>query len=74
MPVTEGHTQIIPKCEQVCAFNAFVSDSTPDHAKKLGDLPDEYIRDIGPLCKKIALATGVEQYNIIQVRPSHVND
>ena len=38
-----------------------------DHAEKLTDLPDEYLRDIGPVIKKIALATGVEQYNIIQV-------
>lgn len=51
-----------------------------DHAKTLGDLPDEYLRDIGPLLKRVALATGVEQYNILQVIPmefvcsSDVND
>ncbi|KAJ7237920.1 HIT-like domain-containing protein [Mycena haematopus] len=50
MPVAEGHTQVIPKY----------------HAVTLGDLPDEYLRDIGPVVKKIALATGVEQYNIVQ--------
>ncbi|KAJ7783694.1 HIT-like domain-containing protein [Mycena maculata] len=50
MPTTEGHTQVIPKY----------------HAETLGDLPDEYLRDIGPVIKKIALATGVEQYNIVQ--------
>ncbi|KAJ7932486.1 HIT-like domain-containing protein [Mycena leptocephala] len=50
MPVSEGHTQVIPK----------------DHAETIGDLPDEYLRDIGPVVKKIALATGVEQYNIVQ--------
>jgi len=50
MPTTEGHTQVIPKY----------------HAETLGDLPDEYLRDIGPVIKKVALATGVEQYNIVQ--------
>ncbi|KAJ7092636.1 HIT-like domain-containing protein [Mycena epipterygia] len=50
MPTAEGHTQVIPKY----------------HAETLGDLPDEYLCDIGPVLKKIALATGVEQYNIVQ--------
>ncbi|KAK7446718.1 hypothetical protein VKT23_014413 [Stygiomarasmius scandens] len=50
MPIAEGHTQVIPKY----------------HAKTLADLPDEYLADIGPVIKKIALSTGVEQYNIVQ--------
>ncbi|ESK90606.1 hit domain protein [Moniliophthora roreri MCA 2997] len=50
MPTTEGHTQVIPKY----------------HAETLADLPDEYLRDIGPVVRKIALATGVEAYNIVQ--------
>ncbi|KAF7320076.1 hypothetical protein MKEN_00791900 [Mycena kentingensis (nom. inval.)] len=49
-PVSEGHTQIIPKY----------------HAETLGDLPDEYLQDIGPLIKKVALSTGVKDYNILQ--------
>ncbi|EDR02864.1 uncharacterized protein LACBIDRAFT_191650 [Laccaria bicolor S238N-H82] len=49
-PVSEGHTQVIPKY----------------HARTLGELPDEYLRDIGPLIKKVALSTGVEQYNVMQ--------
>jgi len=49
-PVSEGHTQIIPKY----------------HAKTIGELPDEYLQEIGPTLKKVALATGVEQYNILQ--------
>ncbi|KAG6839323.1 hypothetical protein C0991_003673, partial [Blastosporella zonata] len=32
----------------------------------LGDLPDEFLSDIGPAIKKVALATGVKEYNIIQ--------
>lgn len=49
-PVSEGHTQIIPKY----------------HARTIGDLPDEYLTDIGPLLKKVAKATGAEQYNVLQ--------
>lgn len=33
----------------------------------IGTLPDEYLVEIGPMCKKVALATGVEQYNVLQV-------
>ncbi|KAJ7883514.1 HIT-like domain-containing protein [Mycena olivaceomarginata] len=50
MPTTEGHTQVISKY----------------HAEKLTDLPDEYLCDIGPVIKKIAQATGAEQYNVVQ--------
>ncbi|KIJ39525.1 hypothetical protein M422DRAFT_75823 [Sphaerobolus stellatus SS14] len=49
-PVSEGHTQVIPKY----------------HAKTIGDLPDEYLAAIGPAVKQVALATGAEQYNILQ--------
>ncbi|KAG6910405.1 hypothetical protein DXG01_010760 [Tephrocybe rancida] len=37
-----------------------------DHAETLGDLPDEFLSDIGPVIKKVALATGVKDYNVIQ--------
>ncbi|KAJ7166612.1 HIT-like domain-containing protein [Mycena filopes] len=50
MPAAEGHTQIIPKY----------------HAETISDLPDEYLQAIGPVLKKVALATGVKQYNILQ--------
>lgn len=40
-----------------------------DHARTIGDLPDEFLSDVGPVLKKIAFATGVEQYNILQVSP-----
>ena len=39
-----------------------------DHARTISDLPDEYLSDIGPMLKKVAFATGAEQYNILQVR------
>ena len=38
------------------------------HAKTLLDMPDEYLADIGPVIKKVARATGAEQYNVLQVR------
>lgn len=40
---------------------------TADHAKTLTELPDESLADIGPLIKKVAVATGAEEYNILQV-------
>jgi hypothetical protein len=32
------------------------------------ELPDEYLADALPLAKKIAVANGAENYNILQVR------
>lgn len=29
-------------------------------------MPDKYLAEIGPAIKKVALATGAEQYNILQ--------
>ena len=33
------------------------------------ELPDEYLADALPIAKKIAVAQGVENYNILQVSP-----
>ncbi|KAJ3503783.1 hypothetical protein NLJ89_g8278 [Agrocybe chaxingu] len=49
-PTSEGHSLVIPKY----------------HAKTLLDLPDEYLRDIAPLLKKVAKAAGTEEFNVIQ--------
>lgn len=38
-----------------------------DHAAKLHDLPDEHLGEILATLKKIAVAQGVENYNILQV-------
>jgi hypothetical protein len=38
-----------------------------DHAEKLHQLPDEYLADMLPIAKKIAVAQGAEDYNILQV-------
>jgi hypothetical protein len=41
---------------------------SPDHAEKMHELPDEYLADALPIAKKIAIAQGAENYNILQVR------
>ncbi|KAF5376815.1 hypothetical protein D9757_008901 [Collybiopsis confluens] len=49
-PISKGHAMVIPKY----------------HAAKLHELPDEYLADALPIAKKIALAQGVENYNVLQ--------
>ncbi|KAF5372071.1 hypothetical protein D9758_004988 [Tetrapyrgos nigripes] len=49
-PLSKGHALIIPKY----------------HAAKMHELPDEYLADAMPIAKKIALAQGAENYNILQ--------
>ncbi|KAG6873131.1 hypothetical protein C0995_002505 [Termitomyces sp. Mi166 len=56
MPVSEGHALVIPKY----------------HGETLKEVPDEYLADIGPVVRKVALATGVKDFNIIQHIP-HVH-
>lgn len=34
----------------------------------MGDLPDDVLATLLPVVKKVALATGVPQYNIVQVQ------
>jgi len=49
-PLSNGHALVIPKY----------------HAEKMHELPDEYLRDALPLAKKIAIAQGSPNYNILQ--------
>ncbi|KAJ4482478.1 HIT-like domain-containing protein [Lentinula aciculospora] len=49
-PIAAGHSVVIPKY----------------HAAKMHELPDEYLADALPVAKKIALAQGAEDYNILQ--------
>ncbi|KAI0775556.1 HIT-like protein [Trametes elegans] len=49
-PLSKGHALIIPKY----------------HAEKLHQVPDEYFADVLPAAKKIALALGAENYNLLQ--------
>ncbi|KAG6914802.1 Adenosine 5'-monophosphoramidase [Tephrocybe rancida] len=49
-PLSKGHALVIPKY----------------HAEKLHELPDEHLTDILPIAKKIAVAQGLVDYNILQ--------
>ncbi|KAK0487114.1 HIT-like domain-containing protein [Armillaria novae-zelandiae] len=49
-PLSKGHALVIPKY----------------HAEKLHQLPDEHLTDILPIAKRIAIAQGDENYNILQ--------
>lgn len=69
-PLSKGHALIIPKC-------ACYSYTPPpkqllirgaDHAEKLHEVPDEYLQATLPVAKKLALAIGAENYNVLQVR------
>ncbi|KAG7009028.1 hit family protein 1 [Physcia stellaris] len=49
-PLSYGHALIIPK----------------HHGEKLTDIPDEALSEILPVAKKVATASGAEQYNLLQ--------
>jgi len=49
-PIAKGHSLVIPKY----------------HAEKLHELPEEYLADALPILKKIAIAHGAENYNVLQ--------
>ncbi|KZT22798.1 HIT-like protein [Neolentinus lepideus HHB14362 ss-1] len=49
-PLAKGHSLVIPKY----------------HGEKLHDVPDEYLKDSLIVAKKIAIAVGCENYNILQ--------
>lgn len=42
-------------------------DDDIDHAEKMHEVPDEYLADAMPIAKKIAVAIGSADYNILQV-------
>ncbi|GAB5590337.1 Adenosine 5'-monophosphoramidase [Umbelopsis nana] len=50
MPLSEGHALVIPKY----------------HAEFLHDVPDEYLADAMPLARKVAVASSLKFYNILQ--------
>ncbi|OQO12500.1 hypothetical protein B0A48_03142 [Cryoendolithus antarcticus] len=49
-PLSYGHALVIPKF----------------HGAKLADIPDDSLQELLPVAKKIALASGAENYNILQ--------
>jgi len=49
-PLSRGHALVVPKF----------------HGEKLTDIPDDHLTELLPVAKKLAIATGAEQYNILQ--------
>ncbi|KUI72230.1 Hit family protein 1 [Cytospora mali] len=49
-PLSKGHALVIPKY----------------HGEKLSDIPDEHLSELLPVAKKIAVASGAVNYNILQ--------
>ncbi|CAD6593576.1 MAG: Adenosine 5'-monophosphoramidase [Alectoria sarmentosa] len=49
-PLSQGHALVVPKA----------------HGSKLTDIPDDQLEEILPVAKKLAMATGSENYNILQ--------
>ncbi|PGG98050.1 hypothetical protein GX51_07024 [Blastomyces parvus] len=50
MPLSRGHALVIPKV----------------HGVKLTDIPDEDLAELLPVAKKLAIASGAVDYNILQ--------
>ncbi|KAJ8292806.1 Mitochondrial distribution and morphology protein 34 [Rhodotorula toruloides] len=70
-PLSKGHALVIPKCPPLShTLNLALADKRcalgTDHAPKLHDVPDEHLGEILATLKKIAVAQGVENYNILQ--------
>jgi diadenosine tetraphosphate (Ap4A) HIT family hydrolase len=77
-PVSQGHALLIPKCEHHAAVvfgytTGVESSSLKDHSEKMHEVPDEYLQEILPLAKKVAIAIGAENYNILQVNRRQFN-
>jgi diadenosine tetraphosphate (Ap4A) HIT family hydrolase len=49
-PLSKGHALVVPK----------------RHGAKLTDIPDDTLAEILPVVKKLAKATGAENYNVLQ--------
>jgi len=49
-PLSRGHALVIPKF----------------HGTKLTDIPDEDLKELLPVAKRIAVASGAEDFNILQ--------
>ncbi|KKA27191.1 hypothetical protein TD95_002110 [Thielaviopsis punctulata] len=50
MPTSRGHALVIPKY----------------HGAKLADIPDDQLSEVLPVLKKLVVATGATDYNILQ--------
>lgn len=70
-PLARGHSLVIPKCGLallIVRVITLIFLLVVDHGEKLHDIPDEYLQDSLIVAKKIAVASGFENYNILQVR------
>ncbi|KAH0832383.1 hypothetical protein J3R83DRAFT_13415 [Lanmaoa asiatica] len=71
-PLSQGHALVIPKGNHTfepvpqLTLTDETKTKTTDHTVKMHELPDEYLADALPIAKKIALAQGLENYNILQ--------
>lgn len=63
---------MIPKCTRALRLIPTAphvrTNAPPDHAAKLHELPDEHLAELLPIVKRIAVAVGAENYNVLQVR------
>lgn len=61
---------VIPKCKLKKggqSDSVFLTLSFVDHAEFFHQVPEDYLADLLPLAKKVAVAQGFEQYNLLQV-------
>ena len=67
-PISKGHALVIPKCAS-SRRDLFgrQADSDADHGAKLHDIPDADLVELLPIVKKIAVAVGTVDYNVLQV-------
>ncbi|KAM7221930.1 HIT-like domain containing protein [Rhypophila decipiens] len=49
-PLSRGHALVIPKV----------------HGEKLTDIPDDHLSELLPIAKKLAIASGAKDFNILQ--------
>jgi len=65
-PIAKGHALVIPKSasRRLLPFRILISPTA--HGEKLHDIPDDYLVDTLSVAKKIAVASGFENYNILQ--------
>ncbi|KAF7357386.1 HIT domain-containing protein [Mycena sanguinolenta] len=64
-PLSKGHALVSDEVF-TASDSRLLTLPLPDHAQKLHELPDEYLADAMPIAKKIALAQGAENYNVLQ--------
>ena len=67
MPSSSQNVCAFPSCYKYEVSPALIFRA--DHTEKMHELPDEYLADLMPIAKRIAVAQGLDNYNILQVPP-----